>query len=196
MVSGQMSNATVFSALMDFVNRTDQKRTPRRLGYILTTTSATAGASAQPMGACDFVAVIRKPALGGGQFSVCRDNVFKIDVEETKKVSKIPAGVIVFLTMVLHGPCARFARLWTRKGIRPRLCTIWRVLGLVGPPPKALEGGRESLTGSTHKTFFGQRGVIGVNYTEDEPEVRPLEGDSDAFPGAVSNHHLARCWGS
>ena len=34
-ISGQMSNTTVFSALMDYKNRLDRKHTPHRLGYIL-----------------------------------------------------------------------------------------------------------------------------------------------------------------
>ena len=33
--SGQMSNTAVFSALMDFKNRVDRKRTPQRLGWVM-----------------------------------------------------------------------------------------------------------------------------------------------------------------
>ena len=49
-LSGQMSNMTVFSALMDWKNRLDRKHTPQRLGYVLNNHIIKGGhLSAQPM---------------------------------------------------------------------------------------------------------------------------------------------------
>jgi aminomethyltransferase len=53
------------------------------------------------------------------------------------------------------------------------------------------------VTGSTHKTFFGtQRGVVGVNFTEDQVQWELWEAiQRRAFPGAMSNHHLGTLLG-
>ena len=67
------------------------------------------------------------------------------------------------------------------------------VLGLVGDHfQKPFEEGAEIVTGSTHKTFFGpQRGVIGVNYKEEDLKYGLWKTiESRTFPGSVSNHHL------
>ena len=58
-ISGQMSNMAVFSALMDFKNRLNRKQTPQRLGYVLNNHIIKGGhLSAQPMGALhDYIAV-------------------------------------------------------------------------------------------------------------------------------------------
>jgi aminomethyltransferase len=58
-ISGQMSNMTVFSALMDWKNRVNRKVTPQRLGYVLHNHIMKGGhLSAQPMGALhDYIAV-------------------------------------------------------------------------------------------------------------------------------------------
>ena len=55
-----------------------------------------------------------------------------------------------------------------------------------------VEEGAEIVTGSTHKTFFGpQRGVIGVNYKEEDLKYGLWKTiESRTFPGSVSNHHL------
>lgn len=204
-VSGQMSNATVFSALMDYVNRTDRKRTPRRLGYILNNHIRNGGhLSAQPMGALhDFVAIDPETERSAVvNFPVCRDNVFKIDVEETKKVvEKYRPEFIVFgKSMVLHKEPVREIRAFVDEMKIPTtiMYDMAHVLGLVGPHfQKPFEEGAEIVTGSTHKTFFGpQRGVIGVNYTEDELKYDLWKAiQTRAFPGAVSNHHLGTMLG-
>ena len=106
-ISGQMSNVTVFSALMDYKNRLDRKHTPKRLGYILNNHIIKGGhLSAQPMGALhDYVAL--DPATERSavvNFPVLRENLFKIDVEETKKVIERyrPEFIIFGKSMVLH----------------------------------------------------------------------------------------------
>lgn len=88
-ISGQMSNMAVFSALMDWKNRLDRKHDPRRLGYVMNNHIIKGGhLSAQPMGALhDYIAV--EPVTERSavvNFPVCKDNVYKIDVEETKKL--------------------------------------------------------------------------------------------------------------
>ena len=57
-VSGQMANTAVFSALVDYVNRSDRKSEQRRIRKILNNHILNGGhLSAQPMGALrDFVA--------------------------------------------------------------------------------------------------------------------------------------------
>lgn len=204
-ISGQMSNATVFSALMDFVNRTDRKHTPRRLGYILNNHIIRGGhLSAQPMGALhDYVAidpVTERPAVVN--FPVCADNPFKIDVEETKKIIERyrPEFIIFGKSMVLHKEPVREIRAFTDELNLPVtiMYDMAHVLGLVGPHfQKPFEEGAEIVTGSTHKTFFGpQRGVIGANYTEDELKYDLWKAiQTRAFPGAVSNHHLGTMLG-
>ena len=90
----------VFSALMDWKNRLDRKHTPQRLGYVLNNHIIKGGhLSAQPMGALhDYIAVdpvTEKSAVVN--FPVCKDNIFKIDVEETKKViEKYRPELIIF----------------------------------------------------------------------------------------------------
>ena len=204
-ISGQMSNTTVFSALMDYVNRLDRKRTPRRLGYILNNHIIKGGhLSAQPMGALhDFVAV--DPATERTavvNFPVLRENLFKIDVEETKKVLERyrPEFIIFGKSMVLHKEPVREIRAFVdeQKIETTIMYDMAHVLGLVGPHfQKPFEEGAEIVTGSTHKTFFGpQRGVIAVNYKEDELKYDLWKTiQTRAFPGAVSNHHLGTMLG-
>ncbi len=200
LISGQMSNMAVFSALMDWKNRLDRKHTPRRLGYVLNNHIIKGGhLSAQPMGALhDYIAVdpvTEKPAVVN--FPVCRDDVFKIDVEETKKIidQYRPELIIFGKSMVLYKePVAEIRRFLTEQNIPAVVMyDMAHVMGLVGEYfQKPFEEGADIVTGSTHKTFFGpQRGVIGVNYKKEELGYGLWETiETRAFPGSVSNHHL------
>ena len=199
-ISGQMSNTAVFSALMDWKNRLDRKHDPKRLGYVLNNHIIKGGhLSAQPMGALkDYIAVdpvTEKSAIVN--FPVCKDNIYKIDVEETKKIiEKYRPELIIFgKSMVLHKePVAAIRQFVDEQNISTTIMyDMAHVLGLVGDYfQKPFEEGAEIVTGSTHKTFFGpQRGVIGVNYKKDELKYGLWETiESRAFPGSVSNHHL------
>ena len=199
-VSGQMSNMAAFSALMDWKNRLDRKHDPKRLGYILNNHIIKGGhLSAQPMGALhDYVAidpVTERHAIVN--FPVCKDNIYKIDVEETKKViSQYRPELIIFgKSMVLHRePVAAIRQFVDQENIPTTIMyDMAHVMGLVGDHfQKPFEEGAEIVTGSTHKTFFGpQRGVIGVNYKKEELKYGLWETiESRAFPGSVSNHHL------
>ena len=185
-ISGQMSNMATFSALMDWKNRLDRKHTPQRLGYVLNNHIIRGGhLSAQPMGALqDYIAVdpvTERTAVVN--FPVCRDDLFRIDVEETKKViDRYRPELIIFgKSMVLRRePVAEIRRFVTEQNIPTTIMyDMAHVLGLVGDHfQKPFEEGAEIVTGSTHKTFFGpQRGVIGVNYQPGGSEV-----------GAVGDH--------
>lgn len=199
-ISGQMSNMATFSALMDWKNRLDRKHTPQRLGYVLNNHIIRGGhLSAQPMGALkDYIAVdpvTERTAVVN--FPVCRDDLFRIDVEETKKViDRYRPELIIFgKSMVLRRePVAEIRRFVTEQNIPATIMyDMAHVLGLVGDHfQKPFEEGAEIVTGSTHKTFFGpQRGVIGVNYRREDLKWGLWETiQSRAFPGSVSNHHL------
>ena len=199
-ISGQMSNTAVFSALMDWKNRLDRKHDPKRLGCIMNNHIIKGGhLSAQPMGALhDYIAidpVTERPALVN--FPVCADNIYKIDVEETKKTiaQYRPEFIIFGKSMVLHRePVAAIRRFVDEMGLETTIMyDMAHVLGLIGDHfQKPFAEGAEIVTGSTHKTFFGpQRGVIGVNYRKGELKYGLWETiESRAFPGSVSNHHL------
>lgn len=203
--SGQMANAAVFSALVDYKNRVNRKKDAVRLGYVLNNHIIRGGhLSAQPMGALhDYIAidpVTEKNAVVN--FPVEKDNSFKIDVEETKKViEKYKPELIIFgKSMVLHKePVREIKKFVDEQKINTVIMyDMAHVLGLVGnyfQDPFA--EGAEIVTGSTHKTFFGtQRGVIAGNYNKDDYKYSLWETiETRAFPGSVSNHHLGTMLG-
>ncbi|MBM3713336.1 MAG: glycine cleavage system protein T, partial [Actinobacteria bacterium] len=89
LISGQMANTVVFSALVDYLNRAYKKIEPERLGYVLNHHIIRGGhLSAQPMGALkDFVFIdtqTDKPAVI--DFPILKDNPYKIDIASTAKV--------------------------------------------------------------------------------------------------------------
>ena len=199
-ISGQMANTAVFSALMDWKNRLDRRRTPERLGYVMNNHIIRGGhLSAQPMGALhDYIAVdpvTERSAIVN--FPVCKDNIYKTDVEETKKLidQYRPEFIIFGKSMIIQKePVSEIRRFVDEQKIPTTIMyDMAHVLGLVGDYfQKPFEEGAEIVTGSTHKTFFGpQRGVIAVNYKEDELKYGLWHSiENRAFPGSVSNHHL------
>ena len=199
-VSGQMANTAVFSALMDWKNRLDRRRNPERLGYVMNNHIIKGGhLSAQPMGALhDYIAVdpvTERSAIVN--FPVCKDNIFKIDVEETKKLidQYRPEFIIFGKSMIIHKePVADIRRFVDEQKIPTTIMyDMAHVLGLVGKYfQEPFAEGAEIVTGSTHKTFFGpQRGVIAVNYKEEDLKYGLWQTiENRAFPGSVSNHHL------
>lgn len=159
--------------------------------------------SAQPMGALhDYIAidpVTEKPAVVN--FPVCRDNPYKMDVEETKKLlDRYRPELIIFgKSMVLHKePVAQIRQFVDEQKIPTTIMyDMAHVLGLIGDHfQNPFQEGAEIVTGSTHKTFFGpQRGVIGVNYKEEDLKYGLWKTiESRTFPGSVSNHHLGTSW--
>ncbi len=199
-VSGQMANTGVFSAMVDYLNRTDRKSEQRRIRYILNHHIIKGGhLSAQPMGALrDFVArdpKTEKPAVVN--FPVLTDNPYKVDVAACGEIIDEfkPELIILGKSMIIHKePVAEMRALIDE--IYPDCVLMYdmaHVLGLVGPYfQQPFAEGADIVTGSTHKTFFGpQRGVIACNFKEEDKEYKLWEAiQRRAFPGSVSNHHL------
>ena len=204
-ISGQMANAVVFSAMVDYLNRGDTKVEQRRIGPILNNHLIRGGhLSAQPMGALhNFVRLdprTEKPAVVN--FPVLPENPYKIDVEAACRMidEHRPELIIFGKSMVLHREPIREIREFLReqKIEAVVLYDMAHVLGLVGPHfQEPFAEGADLVTGSTHKTFFGpQRGVVAGNWREDEKAYALWESvENRTFPGSVSNHHLGTLLG-
>ncbi len=199
LISGQMANAAVFSSLVDYINRSNRKSEPRRIGMVLNHHIIKGGhLSAQPMGALrDFVA--RDPRTEGPavvNFPVLGENPYKIDVAACREViaEYKPELIILGKSVTLHRePVAQIRSFVDEMSLD---CVVMydmaHVLGLVGPYfQEPFQEGADIVTGSTHKTFFGtQRGIIASNYQRDDfcwPLWETVR--RRAFPGSVSNHH-------
>ncbi len=205
LVSGQMANMAVFSALVDYANRADPKTEPRRLRMVMNNHIAKGGhLSAQPMGALrDFVARdARTDAPAVVNFPMREDNPYLVDVAATEElIARWRPELIIFgRSMVLHRePIAEIRRFLTAEGIDAViLYDMAHVLGLVGPRfQEPFAEGADLVTGSTHKTFFGtQRGVVGGRFVETDERYELWEAlRRRTFPGAVSNHHLGTLLG-
>jgi aminomethyltransferase len=152
----------------------------------------------------DFVRrdpVWEKPAVVN--FPVLAENPYKIDIEETRRLiaEHRPELIILGKSMVLHKePVAEIRQILDEVEI-PDCVLMYdmaHVLGLVGPHfQEPFAEGADIVTGSTHKTFFGtQRGMVGVNFTEEQVYWELWEAiQRRAFPGAMSNHHLGTLLG-
>jgi len=205
LISGQMANTAVFSAMVDYINRADRKAEPRRIRQVMNSHIGKGGhLSAQPMGALkDYVA--RNPHTecpAVVNFPVLPDNPHRIDVPTTLKlIDEYRPELIIFgKSMVLHKePVAEIRQFLDAQNINTVLMyDMAHVLGLIGPHfQQPFEEGADLVTGSTHKTFFGtQRGVIGSNFQEHEERYELWEAlVRRAFPGSVSNHHLGTLLG-
>jgi len=204
-ISGQMANAAVFSATVEYLNRADPKAEPRRMRMIMNHHIVKGGhLSAQPMGALrDFVARDADTDLPAVEnFPVLPENEFKIDLEETKRLilEKRPELIIFGRSMVLHRDPITEIRHFLDEHCSPAIIMydMAHVLGLVGPHfQQPFAEGADIVTGSTHKTFFGtQRGIIGCRFKEPEERYDLWEAiQRRTFPGSVSNHHLGTLLG-
>ncbi len=200
LVSGQMANTAVFSALVEYLNRADPKREPRRICQVVNNHIIKGGhLSAQPMGALrDYVArhpQMERPAVE--EFPVLPDNPYRIDVPAAcAMIDKVRPELIVFgKSMVLHRePVVEIRQFLDDQGLSPVVMyDMAHVLGLVGPHfQEPFAEGADLVTGSTHKTFFGtQRGVAACCFEEHEERYELWEAvQRRTFPGSVSNHHL------
>ena len=200
-----MANMALFSALVDYINRSDRKSEQRRLRKVMNNHIIKGGhLSAQPMGALrDFVArdpLSEKPAVVN--FPVLPENPYKIDLSACEAlIQKHEPELIIFgKSMVLHKePVTEVRRIINGLGIDSVIMyDMAHVLGLVGPHfQEPFKEGADFITGSTHKTFFGtQRGIIGTNITDEDPRFELWEAvKRRAFPGSVSNHHLGTLLG-
>ena len=198
--SGQMANASVFSALVEYLNRGNPKAEAQRIGMVMNNHIGKGGhLSAQPMGALkDFVATdprTDRPAVVN--FPVLPENHYRIDVPGAFELidQYRPKLIILGKSMVLHKePVAEIRQFVDQQGLDAVIMyDMAHVLGLVGPHfQEPFAEGADLVTGSTHKTFFGtQRGVIAGRWTEHEERYDLWEAvRRRVFPGSVSNHHL------
>jgi aminomethyltransferase len=205
LVSGQMANTAVFSAIVDYMNRSDRRREPLRMRKVMNHNLFKGGhLSAQPMGALrDFVARdtrTERPAVV--HFPVQESNPYKIDVEAALALidQERPELIIFGKSVVLHRePVAHIRSFIDHEGLGALVMyDMAHVLGLAGPHfQQPFREGTHLVTGSTHKTFFGtQRGVIGSAFQEQEERYELWEAlRRRAFPGSVSNHHLGTLLG-
>jgi aminomethyltransferase len=205
LISGQMANTAVFSAMVDYINRGERKSEPRRIRQVMNNHIGKGGhLSAQPMGALkDYVARdphTERPAVVN--FPVLAENPFKIDVPGALElIDEYRPELIIFgKSMVLHRePVAEIRQFLDNQGIPAVVMyDMAHVLGLIGPHfQEPFAEGADLVTGSTHKTFFGtQRGVVGSRFQEDEERYELWEAlTRRAFPGSVSNHHLGTLLG-
>jgi len=204
-ISGQMANMTVFSALVDFRNRTDRRREAERIRLAMTNDLTKGGhLSAQPMGALRHY-IARDPVTeryAVVNFPVCRDNPYRMDLKATADLldRDMPEILVLGKSMVLHKePVSEIREMVSSIRNRPFIMyDMAHVLGLAGPHfQEPFREGADIVTGSTHKTFFGtQRGVIGMNVEENTPEYDLWDAvRRRAFPGQLSNHHLGTLLG-
>jgi aminomethyltransferase len=204
-ISGQMANTCVFSAMVDFLNRADRKSEQRRIRKIMNNHIIRGGhLSAQPMGALrDFVRrdpQWEKPAVVN--FPVLADNPYKIDVAATRELiaEHRPELIILGKSMMIHRePVQEIRAIIAELSLDCMLMyDMAHVLGLVGPYfQQPFKEGADVVTGSTHKTYYGpQRGIVAVNYTEEDLRYDFWEAvQRRSFPGSVSNHHLGTLLG-
>ena len=199
LISGQMANTAVFSAMLDYINRVDRKIEPRRIRMVMNNHIGKGGhLSAQPMGALkDYVAKnprTERPAVIN--FPVMPDNPHKMDVETTLELIDAyrPELIIFGKSLILHKePVAEIRRfLDTQKIDSVVMYDMAHVLGLIGPHfQEPFAEGADLVTGSTHKTYFGtQRGIVGSSYQEHQERYELWEALlRRTFPGSVSSHH-------
>ncbi len=204
-ISGQMANTAVFSAMVDYLNRADRKAEPRRIAKVVNNHIARGGhLSAQPMGALrDYVARDPRTELPAVvDIPVLPENPYKADVPALLDLieQERPELIILGKSMVLHPEPVYEVRTFLDDAGIPAVLMydMAHVLGLVGPHfQQPFNEGADIVTGSTHKTFFGtQRGIIGARWEETEEKYDLWEAiERRAFPGSVSNHHLGTLLG-
>jgi aminomethyltransferase len=205
-ISGQMANMVVFSALVDFINRTDRKSEQRRLRMVMNHHIMNGGhLSAQPMGALrDYV--MRDPTAeqpATVNFPTLPGNPYDVDLAACGELldRHRPELIILGKSMILHKePVAAMRRMIDELRLNTVLLyDMAHVLGLCGPHfQQPFAEGADLVTGSTHKTFFGtQRGIVATDLPHDDPTRSALweAVQRRAFPGAVSNHHLGTLLG-
>ena len=204
-ISGQMANVAVFSALVDYLNRADRKSEQRRIRKIMNNHIIKGGhLSAQPMGALrDFV--MRDPKWekpAAVNFPVLADNPYRIDMQACREliIEHRPELIILGKSMIIHRePVAEIRAVIDEIGLDCILMyDMAHVLGLIGPHfQQPFQEGADVVTGSTHKTYFGtQRGIVAANYLEEDRHYDFWEAiQRRSFPGSLSNHHLGTLLG-
>ena len=204
-ISGQMANMTVFSGLVDYLNRLDRKSEPRRIRKVMNHHLGRGGhLSAQPMGGLrDFTAVDPMTERAAVVFfPVMKEDPYQIDLAKTEELLEMhkPELIVLGKSMVIYRePLKEIARMASKLRPRPIIhYDMAHVLGLIGPHfQEPFKEGADIVTGSTHKTFFGpQRGIVGSNMGEGTEYEELWEAIvRRVFPGSLSNHHLGTLLG-
>jgi aminomethyltransferase len=204
-LSGQMANAVVFSAMVDYLNHDNRRAEPRRIRCVMNHGILRGGhLSSQPMGALrDFVARDGQTEMPAAvNFPVRSDNPFQIDVPACRPLLEKhrPELIIFGKSLVLDPePLAEIRTMVRELGTGSTLMyDMAHVLGLAGPHfQEPFVDGADLVTGSTHKTFFGtQRGIVAANWPMEDRHWELWEAvRRRTFPGAVSNHHLGTMLG-
>ncbi len=204
-ISGQMANAAVFSALLDYLNRVYRKSTPRRFRKVMNHHIGRGGhLSSQPMGALrDFLSVDPEmDKMAAVNFPVLEENPYQIDLKMTEEYlhRHQPELIILGKSLIIYRePVAELRKIINGMKVRPWIMyDMAHVLGLIGPHfQQPFREGADLVTGSTHKTFFGtQRGLIGTNWDESTPCYDLWKAITRrTFPGSLSNHHLGSLLG-
>lgn len=205
LISGQMANMAVFSAVADYLNRADKKAEPRRIRCVINNLVSKGGhISAQYMGGLhDFVAhnpKTERPNVVG--FPVRADNPYKIDMEASRKLiaQYEPELIIMGKSMVLHPEPVKEIKSFAAE-LSPDCIIMYdmaHVLGLIGPLfQEPFKEGADIVTGSTHKTFFGtQRGIAAADCRKKDALYKFWKTvKRRTFPGYLSNHHLGTMLG-
>lgn len=204
-ISGQMANTAVYSALMDYLNRFDRKSTPRRLRKVMNHHLGRGGhLSSQPMGALrDYLSVDpHNDRWAAINFPVQEENPYQIDLEKTAALLQRhqPELLVLGKSLVLYRePLAELRQIVNN--LKKKTWIMYdmaHVLGLVGPYfQEPFKEGADLVTGSTHKTFFGtQRGLIASNLDETSEFFDLWRAVTKrTFPGSLSNHHLGTLLG-
>ena len=175
-ISGQMANTAVFSAIVTTSTAPTAGANPPHRQVMNNHIGKGGHLSAQPMGALrDFVARdphTERPAVVN--FPVLAENPYKIDVPATLELIDTcrPELIVFGKSMVLHKePIADIRRYLDDAHIDSVVMyDMAHVLGLAGPHfQQPFAEGADLVTGSTHKTFFGtQRGIILSRFEEHE----------------------------
>jgi aminomethyltransferase len=199
-ISGQMANAAVFSAFVDYLNRAYRRINPRRFRKVMNHHLGRGGhLSSQPMGALrDFIDLAPDlDRMAAVNFPVQEENPYQIDLKQAEEYIQRhkPELIILGKSMVIYRePIAELRRIV--KEMKEKTWIMYdmaHVLGLIGPHfQQPFREGADIVTGSTHKTFFGpQRGIIGSNLDETSEYYDLWKAMTRrTFPGSLSNHHL------
>ncbi len=199
-ISGQMANAAVFSAFVDYLNRAYRRINPRRFRKVMNHHLGRGGhLSSQPMGALrDFIDLAPDlDRMAAVNFPVLEENPYQIDLKQAEEYIQRhqPELIILGKSMVLYKePIAELRRIVD--GMKEKTWIMYdmaHVLGLISPHfQQPFREGADIVTGSTHKTFFGtQRGIIGSNLDETSEYYDLWKAMTRrTFPGSLSNHHL------
>ena len=131
---------TVFSAMVDYRNRTERRSEPARLPLVMNNHIGKGGhLSSQPMGALrDYVAknpITEKYAVIN--FPVLKEDPYCIDLQETAALleSYDPELIILGKSMILYPePVEAISKMIEAKSVKPVLMyDMAHVLGLIGP---------------------------------------------------------------